>query len=166
MLLLRPSTWGKLALGVIVIGGTLAGLWAAFRPSVDPTVPPERPPRVTLHRARAVVVLRVAGTNRDRRAVVACDGARRRAGGFWARDPRGACDALAATRGALLAGPGCRRPDARYTHMRVTGSFAGRRFTHQAEDGPCPRVQAWLAVNALGLPILFPEREATARGKG
>jgi hypothetical protein len=159
---LRPSTWGKLCLGVLVIGGTLAGLWAAFRPSVDPGVavkPPPEPP--SLHDARAEVVLSRAGSAGRRRAVIACNGAIRRATGFWARDPNGACDALAATRGALLTGPGCAGPQRRYTRMRVAGSFAGRRFVHEAQRGPCPDMQGWLAVNALALPVVGPEREAT-----
>ncbi|MEA2381642.1 MAG: hypothetical protein QOH72_1613 [Solirubrobacteraceae bacterium] len=159
---LRPSTWGKLCLGVLVIGGTLVGLWAAFRPSIDPTVavkPPPEPP--ALHNARADVILNRAGSASQSRAAIACNGADRRATGFWARDPGGACDALASTRGALLAGPGCARPRRRYDRMRVVGSFAGRRFVHRAQRGPCPDVQGWLAVNALSLPVLEPEREAT-----
>jgi hypothetical protein len=159
---LQRSTWGKLCLGVLVIGGTLVGLWGAFRPSVDPGIavkpPPKTPP---LRDARAEVVLSRAGSGGERRAVIACNGASRRTTGFWARDPGGACDALASTRGALLAGPGCARPQRRYTRMLVVGSFAGRRFTHRAQRGPCPDVQGWLAVNALALPVLDPEQEAT-----
>jgi len=163
---LRPSTWGKLCLGVLVIGGTMVGLWAAFRPSVDPTVPPApRPHAPALRDAQAVVVVRRSGAAGERRAVIACDGARHRAAGFWARDPRGACDALASTRGALLAGPGCARPG-RFTSIRVAGAFAGRRFVHRAARAPCPDLQGWLAVNALAMPVLPPDSAATDRTDG
>ena len=108
---MSPRTWGKVTLGLLVIGGTLGGLWAAFRPSL-PGVETEasRPAAVpALRDARAAVVLSSARSPRTWRAVIACDGRRRSATGFWARRPAAACDALAATRGALLAGADCRR---------------------------------------------------------
>jgi hypothetical protein len=161
---LHPGTRGRICLGVLVIGGTLLGLWAAFRPAVDPTVhvvPPPRPP--ALRDARAVVVLRRSGEARRHRAAIVCRGARRHAAGFWAPDPRGACDALASTRGALLAGPGCAHPRRGSTWMLVTGSFAERRFVHRAVRAGCPDLQPWLAVEALALPALHVDRAVTDR---
>jgi hypothetical protein len=103
---MSPRTWGKVTFGLLVIGGTLGGLWAAFRPSL-PGVETEasRPAGVpALRDARAAVVLSAARSPRTWRAVIACDGRRRSATGFWARRPAAACDALAATRGALPRG--------------------------------------------------------------
>jgi hypothetical protein len=158
---LRPRTWGKLTLGVLVIGGTVAVLWAISPPTLDPTVEPE--PRVAprpLRAAAAVVVVRRAGSARELHARISCDGARRRASGFW-RDPIRACDALASTRATLLSGPGCpaRRRDR--TALRATGRFGARRFDHRAEQLGCPSVRGWLGVNALASPVLVPERAAT-----
>ena len=167
---LRPATWARACIGVLVIGGTLVGLWAAFRPTVDPRVPVVPPPRTpALRDARAVVVLtrsaEVArrGEGRRHRASIVCRGARRHAGGFWAHDPRGACDALASTRGALLAGPGCAHPRRGSTWMLAVGSFAGRRFVHRAARAGCPGLGPWLAVEALAMPLLHPDRAATDR---
>src|SRR3954454_427218 len=84
-----PRTWGKVIFGLLVIGGTLGGLWAAFRPSL-PGVETEasRPAAVpALRDARAAVVLSAAGSPRSLRAVIACDGPRRSATGVWARRP-------------------------------------------------------------------------------
>src|SRR4051794_7596690 len=92
---MSPRTWGKVIFGLLVIGGTLGGLWAAFRPSL-PGVETEasRPAAVpTLRDARAAVVLSAARSPRTWRAVIACDGRRRSATGFWARRPAAACDA-------------------------------------------------------------------------
>ncbi len=161
---MSPRTWGKVTFGLLVIGGTLGGLWAAFRPSL-PGVETEasRPAAVpALRDARAAVVLSAAGSPRTWRAVIACDGRRRSATGFWARRPAAACDALAATRGALLAGAGCRRTPPGRWRLHVTGSFGGRRVDHRAQHGGCPDADGWLAVNALVLPVLPPEQELTA----
>jgi hypothetical protein len=162
----RPSTWGKLTLGVLVIGGTMVALWGAFRPAVDPVVEVTPPPRTPpLRDARAVVRLGHAGSARQVRATITCDGAHRAASGFWARRPAVACHALAATRAALLAGARCPRPRAGRTTLRVTGRFGARRFDHRVERLGCPSVQAWLAVNALVAPVIVPERAATDAGK-
>jgi hypothetical protein len=161
---LRPRTWAKLTVGVLVIGGTFALLWAAFRPSVDSTVevrPPPRPP--PLHGTHAVVLLRRAGSQRLFRATIACDGARRSARGFWAATPGVACDALASTRSALLAGPGCRRTLPTRDRLHVLGAFGPRRFDHRQQLGGCPDPRDWLAVDALGTPVFAPQRQATDR---
>jgi hypothetical protein len=158
---LRPRTWGKLTAGVLVIGFTLVGLWAAFRPSVDPAVEPRprpRPPALTA--TRAVVLLRTPGSATMRRATISCDGLRRAASGFWRRDPAEACDALASTRGALLAGLGCRRLSPDRARMHVTGAFGSRRFDLRQQDGGCPDPDGWLSVNALAAPVLVPQRKA------
>jgi len=160
---ISPRTWGKVIVGLLVIGGTLSGLWAAFRPSL-PGVETEasRPAAVpALRDARAALVLSSARSPRTWRAVIACDGRRRSATGFWARRPAAACDALAATRGALLAGAGCRRTLPGRWRLHVTGSFGGRRVDHRAQHGGCPDPDGWLAVNALVLPILPPEQNLT-----
>src|SRR4051812_18777723 len=106
---MNARTWGKVTFGVVVIGGTLAGLWAVFRPSsAGVETRASRSAAVPVLRdARAAVVLSAAHSPRIWRAVIVCDGRHRAATGFWARRPAVACDALAATRGALLAGPGC-----------------------------------------------------------
>jgi hypothetical protein len=164
---MRPRTWGKLTAGVLVIGFTLVGLWAAFRPSVDPAVPPKprpRPPALTA--TRAVVLLQPAGSGTGHRATISCDGARRVASGFWRRDPAEACDALASTRGALLAGAGCRRLSSRRARLHVTGRFGSRAFDLRQQDGGCPDPDGWLAVNALAAPILVPQRKAADAGSG
>jgi hypothetical protein len=161
---MSPRTWGKVTFGVLVIGGTLAGLWAVFRPSSGGVETEAiRPAAVpALHHARATVVLSAPRSSRIYRAAIACDGRRRSATGFWARRPDMACDALAATRGALLAGPGCRRALPGRWQLHVTGSFGGRRVDHRAQHGGCPGPEGWLAVNALVLPVLPPEQELTA----
>jgi hypothetical protein len=164
---MRTRTWGRLTVGVLVIGGVLVGLWAAFRPSVDPVVqvqPPPKPP--LLADTHAQVRLVRAGVQRAARATISCDGPREAASGFWRRDPREACDALASSRGALLSGPGCAKAGGRRTRLRVTGRFGPRRFDHRAQDIGCPDVDAWLAVNALAAPILVPPRKATDAGGG
>jgi hypothetical protein len=161
---MRPRTWAKLTVGVLVIGGTFALLWAAFRPSVNDTVhvrPPPAPPR--LHRTYAVVLLQRANSQRLWRATIACDGTRRTARGFWASDPVVACDALASTRSALLAGPGCRRTLPTLDRLHVIGAFGRRRFDHRQQLGGCPDPQGWLDVDALGTPVFAPQREATDR---
>jgi hypothetical protein len=163
---LRPRTWGKLPAGILVIGFTLVGLWAAFRPSVDPAVEPEprvRPPVLTA--TRAVVLLQTARSARRRRATISCDGSRRTASGFWQDDPAEACDALASTRGALLAGAGCPRLSSDRARMRVTGAFGSRRFDLRQQDGGCPDPDGWLAVNALAAPVLVPKRKAAGAPK-
>jgi hypothetical protein len=160
---MNARTWGKVAFGVVVIGGTLAGLWAVFSPSF-PSVEKQsgRPAAVPVLRdARAAVVLSAARSPRTWRAVIVCDGRRRSATGFWARRPAAACDALAATRGALLAGAGCRRTPPGRWRLHVTGSFGGRRVDHRAQHGGCPDPDGWLAVNALVQPVLPPEQELT-----
>jgi hypothetical protein len=159
---MRPRTWGKLTAGVLIIGGTLVGLWAAFRPAVDPVVPvrpPARPP--LLAATRAVVLLQPASSSRSERATISCNGLRRTASGFWRRNPAEACDALASTRTALLRGPGCRRLSPNRVRLRITGAFGSRRFDHRQQDGGCPEPDGWLAVNALAAPVLVPERKAT-----
>jgi hypothetical protein len=160
---MSPRTRGKVTVGLLVTGGTLGGLWAAFRPSLPgvETVA-SRPAAVpALRDARAAVVLSSARSPRTLRAVIACDGRRRSATGFWARRPAAACDALAATRGALLAGADCRRTLSGRWRLHVTGSFGGRRVDHRAQHGGCQDPDGWLAVNALVLPILPPEQTLT-----
>jgi hypothetical protein len=156
---MRPRTWGRLLFGTLVIGGVLTGLWAIYHPSVGhrPLVRPAPPPR--LRQARAVVLLRPAGASRARRAGIACDGARREASGFWAAAPKTGCAALAATRGALLSGPGCRRLDPARTRLVVSGAFGARRFEHRSQRGGCPDPDGWIAVDVLGVPVLEPDRE-------
>lgn len=159
---LRPQTWGKLTAGVLVIGGILVGLWAAFRPTVETAVevrPPPRPP--LLQDTHADVRIFRVRAGRAERARIRCDGPRRSASGFWADEPAEACDALASTRGALLAGPGCRRTARTRTRLHVTGSFGEQRFDHRAQQGGCPDPDMWLAVNALATPVLVPQRKAT-----
>ncbi|MEA2284089.1 MAG: hypothetical protein QOJ21_132 [Solirubrobacteraceae bacterium] len=164
---LRPRTWGKVTAGVVVIGGTLAGLWAAFRPSVDPVVEPKprpRPPALTA--TRAVVLLQPAGSAGSRRATISCDGPRRAASGFWGRRPAEACDALASTRAGLLAGSGCRRLSRNRDRLHVSGAFGSRRFDVRQQSGGCPDPDGWLAVDALAAPVLVPQRKAADAGSG
>jgi hypothetical protein len=78
----------KVAIGVLVIGGTFAALWAVYRPSLPTTTPVEPRPRVPLlHDAYADV----------------------------------------------------------------------------QQQGGCPDIDGWLAVNALAKPVLVPEQELTER---
>jgi hypothetical protein len=149
----------RAAIGVVLIGGILVALWAMYGPRGAASEPSPTPAPPQLHGARAAVVLREPGGGRAQRAEIACDGDRRTATGFWARDAAGACDALAATRAALLAGPGCRRLDPGRTRLYVTGAFGSRRFDHRAQHGGCPDPDGWLAVNVLAAPVLPPERE-------
>jgi hypothetical protein len=151
--------WVKTLFGATVIGAILGGMWAAYKPAVLVIPPPRHTPSAPrLDDAHAVVVLRRAGA--VRRATIACDGDRRTATGFWAGDPLGACSALASTRGALLAGPGCLRIPPRLTSLRVTGAFGQRRFAHQAPFGGCPDDGDWLAVSVFAVPVLGPQRKA------
>jgi hypothetical protein len=149
------------ALGTLVICGVLLGLWLVYRPS--PPVPQEAtpPPAAPLLRdAHARVVLLHGGTLG---ATISCDGRRRRATGFWAGEPATACDALAATRGALLDGPGCKRTDPNRTVLHATGRFGTRRFDHRAQFDGCPDPEGWLAVNVLARPVRAPEQRLTGR---
>jgi hypothetical protein len=160
--LVSRRTWGKITLGVLIIGGTLAVLWAAYQPSVTDTVPVTTPPKPPpLHHTHAVVLVQRAWTEQGERAEVSCDGRRHVASGFWAGRPGEACDALASTRGALLSGPGCRRTLRTRTRLRAVGAFGPRRFDHRAQHGGCPDPHGWLEVNALGAPVLPPERQLT-----
>src|SRR3954453_8848299 len=124
MLGLRPRTWGRLTLGVLVIGGTLALLWAVYDPAISPLVESEPAPRPpALHRAGAVVTVSLPGRSRARRARVSCDGRRQEASGFWARSPAEACDALASTRAALLRGGGCASLRRDRVRLHAVGHF-------------------------------------------
>jgi hypothetical protein len=154
--------WGRLALGLLVIGGTFVALWAIYRPSVSPTEPAvQPPPAVTLHAARAVVRLMPGGSTRAQGAVIACNGRRRTSTGFWAGAPIRACNALASARGALLAGLGCPHTSPDLTRLHVTGAFGPRRFDLHQQRGGCPDPDGWLAVNVLASPVLVPDRKAT-----
>ena len=107
----------RYVVGVSLIAGVLGALWVAYGPRTpDPEL---RAPVVRLAAADAVVRVRVG--SKTRQASISCDGDRRRASGFWAKDPVQACDALASTRGALLSGPGC----ARAGRSRVTSRGDG-----------------------------------------
>jgi hypothetical protein len=157
---LQPRTWGKLALGALIIGGTLAALWAAYGPLIPSAFdsdPPDRPP--VLHRSAGVVVVRFAGAARVQRSEITCDGRNRRATGFWARDPAEACDALASTRAALLSGGGCARLAPSRLRLHAVGHFGDVRFDHQAQKGGCPDPDVWLRVNALAAPLTPPDRK-------
>ena len=158
---MSARTWGKLTLGTLLIGGILAGLWAVYGPrDAEPLPAPPPPPR--LADADAVVLVRDgAGTWR---ASISCDGERTGASGFWAGETVRACDALAATRGALLSGPGCTRIGRRRVGIAATGAFGARRFAHRAVRGGCPDPDGWLAVNALAAPVLEPDQELEGRG--
>jgi hypothetical protein len=154
---LAPRTWAKLIVGVLVIGGVLVTLWATNDPSLPgagtvaatPTPTAGAPP---LRAARATVVVDDGAVHR---ATIACDGANRSATGFWAGAPGKACDALAAARGDLLAGPGCTGAGTG-TRMRVTGRFGSRRFDHRTHRAACPE---WLGVNILAAPVVEPDQQ-------
>jgi hypothetical protein len=163
----RPSRL-QTVIGVLVIAGTFAVLWAIYQPTLDPTVDPKPPPKVPLLRdARAVVVMLPPGNGaRPQRATIRCRGTLRQATGFWAGDPVEACDALAVTRAALLSGPGCRSLSARRFRLEVTGAFGSRRFAHRAQHLGCPDPEGWLAVDALGMPVLRPDQELRAAEQG
>src|SRR3954469_7448084 len=89
----------KAAIAAVVIGGTFAVLWAIYRPTVPtPTRAAPPPPPPVLHDAHARVrVMGPAVSSHTRAATIECDGARRRASGFWAGKAVEACDALAST---------------------------------------------------------------------
>ncbi len=153
----------RYVLGGLVIVGVYAVLWVELGPRpVGPA--DERPGHLQLADATAVVT--VHSSSRTRHASITCDGADRRASGFWAADPATACDALASTRGALLSGPGCPRIGRRRVGIRATGSFDGRNFAHRAVRGGCPDPDGWLAVNILGLPVLTPDQQLEGRTPG
>jgi hypothetical protein len=163
---MRAPTAGKVVAGLLVVG-TLATLWAIYQPSLgtpDRVQPPPKPP--LLRATHAVVIVDGTRTAPHRRASITCDGTRKHATGFWAREPGHACDALASTRAALLSGPGCLTPRPGRVQLRVSGRLEGRRFDHRAQEGGCPDVRGWLAVNALALPVIAPERQAKDRPKG
>lgn len=147
----------RAAVGILVIGGVFVALWLMYRPSITPVGPLPQKPVPRLHAARATV--RMTGPLPGAHATIACDGARQVASGFWAGHPARACDALASTRGALLSGIGCRKAPGRDVGLVVTGAFGARRFSHRVERSGCPSADAWLAVEALALPVLFPQRK-------
>jgi hypothetical protein len=150
----------RYVVGVSLIAGVLGALWVAYGPR---TPDPEQPaPVVRLAAADAVV--RVREGSESRGASISCHGDRRRASGFWAKDPVEACDALASTRGALLSGPGCARVGRGRVTIAATGSFGARRFAHRAVRGGCPDLDDWLAVNALATPVLKPDQELEPAG--
>jgi hypothetical protein len=144
----------KLAIGAVLIGGTFGVLWAIYRPSLPtPTPGPQPPPLPVLYRTHAD--LRVPG----RTATIECDGPRRRATGFWAAHPTEACDALASTRAALLAGRSCRRLRVGRLRLVARGAFGRQAFHVIQERGGCPDPDAWLAVNSLVRPIVAPDQK-------
>jgi hypothetical protein len=157
---LQARTWAKVTVGLLLIGGVLIALWAEYRPSVKTVRVTATPTPQPLRDTQALIVL--SGPRRGR-AQVSCDGARRRATGFWRRDPAGACEALRSTRGALLAGPGCRK--AAGIALHVSGAYGSKRFDHRAQRAGCPDQDAWLAVNVLGSPVLKPDRELEKPGQ-
>jgi hypothetical protein len=164
---LSPRTWGKLTLGVLVIGGILVALWASNDPSLPKPTPVERTPVAPqLHDAHATVIVQGARSNREARAAITCDGPRREASGFWKDDPRAACDALASTRGALLASLGCPATLRARTRLQARGRFGSRRFDHKAQRGGCPDDSGWLAVNVLASPVLTPDQELDKAAAG
>jgi hypothetical protein len=150
----------RYVVGVSLIAGVLGALWVAYGPRTPDPPPPA--PVVRLAAADAVVRVRVG--SETRRASISCNGDRRRASGFWAKDPVQACDALASTRGALLSGPGCARVGRSRVTIAATGSFGARRFAHRAVRGGCPDLDDWLAVNALAIPVLKPNHELEPAG--
>jgi hypothetical protein len=150
----------KVAVGVLAIGGILGGLWLAYGPRDELTAkatPTPTPP--VLHDTRATVSVWHAGAARPERATIRCDGDRRTASGFWRDDPAGACDALASVRGALVAGPGCKRPLRTEDRLQAVGHFGAQRFDHRAQRAACPGTEQWLAVNALATPVLEPDQQ-------
>jgi hypothetical protein len=149
-----PAPAAKIAVAAVLIGGTFGVLWAVYRPSVPaPTPAPRTPPPPVLHRTHAD--LRVHG----RTATIECDGSRRRATGFWAADATEACDALASTRAALLAGHSCRRLRAGRLRLVASGAFGRRAFHVVQQRGGCPDPDDWLAVNALVRPLVAPDQK-------
>jgi hypothetical protein len=152
----QRTTAVKIALAVVLIGGTFGILWAVYRPSLPaPTPVPRPPPLPVLYRTHAD--LRVPG----RTATIECDGSRRRATGFWAADATEACDALASTRAALLAGRSCRSPRVGRLRLVARGAFGRRAFHVVQQRGGCPDPDDWLAVNALVRPIVVPDQKLT-----
>jgi hypothetical protein len=152
--------WVKALIGALLIGGVCAGVWAVS--PLHPVAPPEPTPVAPkLDDAHAVVVLRRAGA--VQRATITCDGDRRTATGFWAGDAPGACSALASTRGALLAGPGCRVAPKQMS-LHVTGAFGDRRFDHRVPFGGCDDDADWLGVNVFASPVLGPQRAVEDAG--
>ncbi len=145
----------RYVVGVSLIAGVLGALWVAYGPRTPDPEP--RAPVVRLAAADAVV--RVREGSETRRASISCHGDRRRASGFWAKDPAEACDALASTRGALLSGPGCARVGRGRVIIAATGSVGARRFAYRAVRGGCPDLDDWLAVNALATPVIEPDQE-------
>jgi hypothetical protein len=160
---MNARAWGKLTLGVVLIGGILAGLWAMYGARTAGPPDDRQPPLPRLADARANV--RVRDGSGTRRAFISCHGNRRRASGFWGATPAEACDALASTRTALLAGPGCARPRPGQVAIAARGRFGGRRFAHRAIRGGCPDPEGWLAVDVLASPVLVPDRELQGRGQ-
>lgn len=160
---MNARAWGKLTLGVVLIGGILAGLWAMYGPRTAGPPNEPRPPLPRLADARAIV--RVREGSGTRRAFISCQGDRRRASGFWGAAPAEACDALASTRTALLAGPGCPRLAPGQVGIAARGRFGARRFAHRAVRGGCPDPEGWLAVNALASPVIVPDRELEPAGQ-
>jgi hypothetical protein len=155
------------AVAVLVIAGTLGGLWIAYRPQVTPLVGAPAKVRVPpLHAARATLVLRRAGSSTAQRATIACDGPTHRATGFWAGHANEACDALAATRPALLSGLGCRTTSIAHDRLHVVARFGARRADHTVQRPGCPDPKPWLAANALVLPVLPPDRELSPARTG
>ncbi len=150
----------RYVVGGSLIAGVLGALWVAYGPRTPD--PPRPAPVVRLAAADAVV--RVREGSETRRASISCNGDRRRASGFWAKDPVDACDALASTRGALLSGPGCARVGRGQVTIAATGSFGARRFSHRAVRGGCPDPDEWLAVDALATPVLEPDQELEHAG--
>jgi hypothetical protein len=144
--------------GILVIGGVLTWLWIEFGPWTDGASDEAAVP--ALANSRAVVKVAGPGLPRGATSTITCDGLRRTATGFWADNPREACDALASTGDALVDGPGCRALDHRQLRIAVTGTFEGREFAHRQQRGGCPDDDGWLAVNALVEPVAIPERKA------
>jgi len=150
----------RYVVGGSLIAGVLGALWVAYGPRTPD--PPQPAPVVRLAAADAVV--RVREGPETRRASISCNGDRRRASGFWAKDPVEACAALASTRGALLSGPGCARAGRGRVTIAATGSFGARRFAHRAVRGGCADPDDWLAVEALATPVLEPDQELEPAG--
>jgi hypothetical protein len=158
----QRTTALKIALGVVLIGGTIGVLWAVYRPSLPAATPVPRPaPPPVLYRTHAD--LRVPG----RMATIECDGSRRHATGFWAADATEACDALASTRAALLSGRSCASLPAGRLRLVARGAFGRRAFHVVQQRGGCPDPDDWLAVDALVKPIVAPDQKLSpARSSG